>query len=250
MIKCARPLSGNMLKIIGALLMLTDHIGLIFFPGVTVLRIIGRLAFPIFAFFIAEGCRYTKNRLRYFLTVSGLAFVCQLGYWLFTRATNMSIFVTFSLSILCVYAVQHFKEVAFDEERTRVGIFVAFLLVILALALPVILEHVLRLKFDYGAVGALVPVLTSLFHKPRNINTAHALFDRLDTHWMSVLLTAVGLIILALNNDVRIQLFSLFALPLLLMYSGERGRWKLKYFFYVFYPAHLALLYGIAMLIN
>ena len=55
-----RFLSNNALKIIAALAMLADHAGYLLFPDVTVLRIIGRLAFPIFAFTIAEWSRTHK----------------------------------------------------------------------------------------------------------------------------------------------------------------------------------------------
>ena len=56
-----RTLNGNALKIIGAVSMFIDHVGVLFFPRVLFLRIIGRLAFPIFAYLIAEGCRHTNN---------------------------------------------------------------------------------------------------------------------------------------------------------------------------------------------
>ena len=55
-------LSNDRLKIIAAAAMLIDHIGAYLLPQVRILRIIGRIAFPIFAFMIAEGCRYTKNK--------------------------------------------------------------------------------------------------------------------------------------------------------------------------------------------
>jgi len=44
--------------------MTVDHLGFILFPSLIILRIIGRIAFPIFAYMIAEGCRYTKNEKR------------------------------------------------------------------------------------------------------------------------------------------------------------------------------------------
>ena len=45
------------------------------------------------------------------------------------------------------------------------------------------------------------------------------------------------------------RLLALLALPLLMLYSGRRGKWNMKYFFYIFYPAHLAILQGIAWLL-
>ena len=54
-------LSSNILKIVACISMLLDHIGFIFFPQYIIFRILGRVAFPIFAFMIAEGCYYTKN---------------------------------------------------------------------------------------------------------------------------------------------------------------------------------------------
>ncbi|MBR6552622.1 MAG: hypothetical protein IKT89_07260, partial [Clostridia bacterium] len=62
-------LTNNQLKIIAMFSMLLDHIGKVLLPQYPILQIIGRLAFPIFAFMIAEGCFYTKNKTRYFLTI-------------------------------------------------------------------------------------------------------------------------------------------------------------------------------------
>ena len=62
-------LSAFHLKTVACILMVIDHIGLVIFPYVQILRIIGRLSFPIFAYFITEGCKYTKNKFKYFLTV-------------------------------------------------------------------------------------------------------------------------------------------------------------------------------------
>jgi hypothetical protein len=55
-------LSGSTIKIIACILMAIDHIGYHLFPNLIILRIIGRLSMPLFAFFIAEGCYYTKNK--------------------------------------------------------------------------------------------------------------------------------------------------------------------------------------------
>ena len=106
-------LSGNVLKTIAALSMLIDHIGVMFFPQVKLLRIIGRIALPIFSFMIAEGARYTRNKMRYFFTVFGLASVCQFVYFLYDGDTYMSILVTFSLSILAIYALDFLRNACF-----------------------------------------------------------------------------------------------------------------------------------------
>lgn len=98
-------LSGNELKILGAIFMVIDHVGLMFFPTLKILRIIGRLAYPIFAFMIAEGCYYTKNKIKYFLNVFVLGAICQLVYYFYDRQLYMSILITFSLSILLIYAL-------------------------------------------------------------------------------------------------------------------------------------------------
>lgn len=56
----------NQLKTIAAISMLIDHVGLTFFPELRILRILGRLAFPIFSFFVYEGFVYTRSKSRYF----------------------------------------------------------------------------------------------------------------------------------------------------------------------------------------
>ena len=71
-IKC---LTGNQLKIFALIAMTLDHIGLELLPQYPFLRIIGRLAFPLFAYMIAEGCRYTKNRTRYLLCIASMGLV-------------------------------------------------------------------------------------------------------------------------------------------------------------------------------
>lgn len=100
-----RRLSSNALKLIAALTMLIDHIGVILLPNVPILRVIGRIAFPIYAFMIAEGCAYTKNKLRYFLSVFLLGAVCQIVYGIFDSEVYLGILITFSLSILVIHAI-------------------------------------------------------------------------------------------------------------------------------------------------
>ena len=100
-------LTNNQLKIIAMISMLIDHIGVQIFPHVLIFRIIGRLAFPIFAYMIAEGCFYTKNKARYLLMVFGLGFICQLVFYFFMNSLYQGILMTFTLSIICIYAIDY-----------------------------------------------------------------------------------------------------------------------------------------------
>lgn len=60
--KTIAGLTGNQLKLLALIAMTCDHVGLQLLPQFIILRIIGRLAAPLFAYMIAEGCRYTHNR--------------------------------------------------------------------------------------------------------------------------------------------------------------------------------------------
>ena len=64
-------LTGNQLKLLALFAMTCDHVGLQLLPQFIILRIIGRLAAPLFAYMIAEGCRYTHDRGRYLGETSG-----------------------------------------------------------------------------------------------------------------------------------------------------------------------------------
>lgn len=220
-------LSGNALKLLAALFMTIDHVGVLLLPHVIVLRILGRLALPIFAFMIAEGCRYTRNRLRYFGSVFALGVLCQIVYYLAERSLYFSILITFSLSIATIYALQDWKE-----QKTPRSALVFFG----AVAGVYALNRVFAI--DYGFWGCMLPVFAAAFQK-----------TALDRPWVNLGMLGLGLLVLAADLG-QIQYYALPALPLLACYNGRRGRWKLKYFFYLFYPIHLVLLQGIALLLG
>ena len=221
-----RPFSGNTLKLIAAAAMVIDHAGLMFFPENDLLRILGRLAFPIFAFMIAEGSKYTRSKARYFGQLFSLALVCQIVYFLVDGSLYLSVLFTFSLSLLMIFSLQACKE---KPSAFRIGVF----------ALSVISVWVLNQVFtiDYGFWGCMVPLFAALPH--------HTKYDQPVIH---VACLGLGLLILA-GSLGGWQIWSLAALPLLLLYSGKRGTWKMKYFFYIFYPAHLALLQVLAWIL-
>lgn len=243
--EASRGLSGNALKLIAAAAMVADHIGLMFFPQNLIFRIIGRLAFPIFAFMIAEGCKYTKNRLKYFLTVFGLGLACQAVYFVAQGSTYMSVLITFSLSILTIYALQGFRESIFDpacglwRKLLSAAVFAG------TVAGVWLLNRVMTI--DYGFFGCMLPVLPAAFQQRRG--AGEDCLTGLDKPLVHVAMLGLGALLLSLRQG-GIQIFSLLALPLLALYSGKRGKGNLKYFFYIFYPAHLVVLEGLRMLLT
>ena len=92
MIGKLRFLNANALKFLAAALMVVDHVGLLFFPYNLVFRAIGRISMPLFAFAVSEGCRYTKNKIRHFALIAGLAVICQLVYYFFDGSLYMLYF--------------------------------------------------------------------------------------------------------------------------------------------------------------
>lgn len=245
LLKNTRILNANALKLLAAALMLVDHIGYLLFPQILFLRIIGRLSFPLFAFAISEGCRYTKNKTRHFLLIFALAVVCQVVYYFFDNGNlYMSVLITFSLSVLTVYALQFFKQSLFSKETDGLDKGLCFTLFLAIVLCDYALCQVLTI--DYGFWGIMLPVFASVFDF-RAI-PAPTILQKLDNVSVRVCALAVGLILLAVSFG-GIEYYALFALPILLLYNGEKGTWNTKYFFYIFYPLHLAILQGISMLL-
>ena len=236
-------LSGNSLKLLGALLMLIDHIGVFLFPNTAILRYIGRLSFPIFALMISEGAKYTRNKTIYVLGIATLALLCQASLYLYdNKNLGMSILVTFTLSIVIIYTLNDIKKAFFsgDKKEKQTSLWL-FIFVITATYLFTLFFNV-----DYGFAGVLTPVFASLFDF-RNIDAPQRL-KKLDNIYIRVLSMGAALVILAFSMEAM-QFYSLLAIPLLMIYSEKRGRLNLKYFFYVFYPVHILVLEGISYIL-
>lgn len=224
-------LTNNALKIVAMLTMLVDHIGVYLYPNCEILRIIGRLAFPIFAYMIAEGCRYTKNRGEYLGMIAALGVVCQIVFFVAMGSLYQGILITFSMSILCIYAIDHFAKKR-NATSCILMIFVIFEVFFLAAVLPG-LETLGDYDVDYGLVGILLPIV--VYYMPGKIYKLAA---------VAGLLLSMGL------QDGGIYWYALLSLPLLALYNGERGKYKLKYLFYIFYPLHLVVLFFVGILIG
>jgi hypothetical protein len=239
-------LSGNALKILAAIFMVIDHVGVLLFPKVEILRIIGRLAFPIFAYLLAEGAKYTKNKLRYLLTMAAFALAIQLGYYIFDGSLTMSVMLTFTLSLMIIFSIDLFKAAIFTPSTSTLKKVCYGLIILGSMILAAVLHAIFDLDYDFS--GCMLPVFPALFTTPK-VKEPPALFEKLDTKPYRLFAMAIGT--LALSFDFGgIQFYGLLALPLLALYSEARGRFKMKYFFYFFYPLHLIILYGIAMILK
>jgi hypothetical protein len=236
-------LSGNMLKCIAAFSMLLDHVGYFLFPQYEVLRILGRPAFPIFAFMISEGCRYTKNKKKYFLTVFLLATVLQIICYFAIGMTDFISLAGFAIGILLVYALQFLKHQFFLPENT----FWKRAISVLPLTLGITAAAVFckNVYVDYGFWGCNMMLFPSLLDSTDD--NAPAWLKKVDRLWLRALLLLPPMLLLT-RESVSIQIWSLTALPLLLLYSGKRGKRPMKYFFYIFYPVHVGVLALLSML--
>lgn len=225
-----RPgLTGNALKLLAMAAMTADHVGLMLLPQFPLLRILGRLSLPIFAYMIAEGCRYTHDRRKYLLRLAGLALACQLVYYFAMGSLYQCILVTFTLSVCLIYAAEFSAR---SRAALPVLLFwgVSALVCIVCEVLPAMVPG---FGIDYGLIGVLLPLV---------IYTQAALKRKLVA-------ASVMLVLLSLQLG-GIQWFSLAALPLLALYNGQRGTYKIGSFFYLYYPAHLVVIYGLSLLIK
>ena len=199
------------LKMIAIISMLIDHIGYAFFPEVKILRIIGRLAFPIFAYVLTEGFVYTREVKKYMLRLGVFALISEIPFDLMRRAvlfetSTQNIFFTLFLGVVMMYLVSKTNIVIIQY-----GI-VAFLILVCRF-----------LHTDYSSTGLLIIIIFYIFRE-RKIEK----------------LLIVGLVFIAIAGGI--QIFAILALPLIALHSGEQGP-KMKLFFYLFYPAHLFILY-------
>jgi hypothetical protein len=252
-VKKIAVLNGNCIKILAAVLMLIDHIGYLLLPNIVVLRYIGRVSMPLFAFMIAEGCRYTKNKIRHFSMLFLLGVVCQVVYYFFDGGSlYMSILITFSLSTLMIYALQYVKKCIFSSEVKTVDKVLSVILFVASVFLTYVLNSIdtindTKFFIDYGFWGCMLPVFASLLDF-RGLPVPQIL-NRLDNHYLKLIPFALGIVLMCLNLNSTMEWYSLIALVPLALYNGERGKYNLKYFFYIFYPAHLVALQLIYMLI-
>lgn len=232
----SKGLDGGVLKGIAAALMLTDHVGAILLPEVPVLRCVGRLAFPIFAFFIAEGYAHTRDFGRYFRRLAILAVVSEIPFNLENGAvfdlTRQNVLFTFCLALLTLRGLEALGRERGFGRWSGCG---------LVLAAGFAAGELLRT--DYGGWGVVTVALLQLCRDGK--------YAKL---WLLLAMAAVNglgmgsLTMPVFGGEMPIQIFAVAALPVIWLYNGQAGPKGLRRAFYVFYPAHLLVLEGIRTL--
>ena len=182
--------------------------------GSEILNVIGRIAFPIFAFTLNERYVHTRSLKKYLLRLFIFAVSIQMPSILFGYDYPMNIFFTLFLGLLSIYI--------FNLKKMNV------ILKIILIGFILFLSQ--KFKLDYGIYGILVIINFNIF---RN-NKFKILMNFLVLNIYNVIFPKVF-------DLPDTQLFSLISLVFIFMYNGEKGR-SMKYFFYLFYPIHFFIL--------
>lgn len=216
-----KSLTQEALKLIACMTMLLDHIGATILPS-TGLRIIGRISFPIFCFLLAEGIAHTRNPKRYGLRLLTGALLAEIPFDLLfyggLTLAHQSVMITLLLGFL----------MAMWMKKTG-NMMLPFAVCFLAAEF---------LRTDYGGFGvALIAVFFVSREKPQKF--------LIQLIGMALIMWLMGSMEVSLGIiRVPVQMFALLAMVPIYFYSGRKssGNLWIQRAFYLFYPAHLAIL--------
>lgn len=227
-----KTLSSNKLKFIAVLAMIFDHLLWVIKPGynngvfILLLHLIGRIVAPIFCFFIAEGAYHTHNRKKYlarlliFALVSHFAYCFAFGinfipFWDGTFFNQTSIMWPLSLGLVGIMI-----------QDSKLNDFWKVLLTLLLC--------VLAFPSDWSSVAVMIVIFD------------YAYRNNFQKQMVSqTIFTGIYALIYCIFIDLWygiMQMGTIFSIPLLTKYNGERGKIKnFKWFFYLIYPIHLII---------
>lgn len=229
----------GLLKLIAIACMIVDHVGVAFYPRVYELRLIGRIAFPLFAWCLCVGAVYTRNIWKYALRLLIVGTLAQpIYFWAMNHQwSDLNIFFELMIGLLAIAGIRE------NWNGSRYW----------GPALALMASLVLPLKNSYGWQGILFILLLYACRHRRSaiaaLMTAFCLYwgqgtIKLTTlfGWtlpneISFLPNASGL----LNDLSRVQFGALLALPLMLIPTGRRLRLP-KWIPYAAYPLHLLVI--------
>lgn len=258
--KGIRVLNSNRLKWIAIVLMLIDHVGAAlnalaryaaagsgwtqhFTDDFYFMRLIGRMSFPIFAFLIAEGCANTSNINKYLRRLLIFALLSQLPYQLFLSriygydsmfdVAQLNVLFSLAAGVICVICYRKFRE-------SGSWLWVLYILVIYCVV------PVLRMEYDLCAITI---ILLCYIFRPKKPGEAENIVTGSHTA-QALCCMVVSFAYYALTGGGVVQgLMAALSGVFLLMYNGEPGSRRGKWFFYVFYPAHMVIISGALMLL-
>lgn len=245
--------SSFQLKTIAILCMLVDHIASVFQPYMgelyTPLRTIGRLSFPIFCFLIVEGFAHTSSRVCYgirlglFCVISEPCFDLAFHHtWLYDEKQN--VFFTLLVGFLTIWAIDAIKN-RFLEKK--VFLCVKILLCSCVIAIACMMAN--WLMTDYSYRGILFICIFYLFRNRAWVGMSlFAGINLLCGYRISMIEEYGWQIAKPYVTNFLIQDAAILAILPMILYNGRKGR-NMKWFFYLFYPVHLLLLYLIYTLI-
>ncbi|MCU7652770.1 conjugal transfer protein TraX [Acutalibacter sp. LFL-21] len=240
-------MTWNVLKWVAIAAMLIDHTAAVlggWLPPLCsgLMRDVGRMAFPIFAYGIAQGCVYTHSARRYLGRLLLFAVLSEIPYRLALRAGSQA-FGLFNVFFTLLAGAACCQIVKFCRSKGRRWAWAA----VAPVAAIVLLCEVLGT--DYGGFGVLCVLLPYLFweSKPARIialGSVVAFLYVVVSHfqgfsyplWWMENPSALG-------GMLRQTLFALAGVGIIALYNGQPGSKKGKWFFYVFYPAHLLALW-------
>ncbi len=243
-----KKLNVNQLKYIAAFFMLLDSLYLAFpdvFPAY--FHLMSRFAAPLFAFFLTEGFFHTRNRKKYFLRLWLAAGLMLFGNLLSVpllknyRIRN-NIFLTLALGFSMICVLEAGKKA---EGKKKAVLYAAAFLIYAGGSV---------LGFEGGVYVLSVIGIFYLFYG----NRRKQVLAFLIWNFLFILLTGFPLPWRYESGAAWFQALcrkenlAFLFLPFLLLYNGEKGERSPfhRYFFYVFYPAHLWLIHGLAALLG
>ena len=219
-------MTASALKTIAIITMLIDHLGAVFFPQYRIMRMVGRLAFPIFAYFIAEGYSHTHDVRKYAMRLGAFALISEVPFDLaffgkFFYMGYQNVFFTLMFGLLAIWCFDRYR---YSSPVLAVGgVFGIGVLSVM-------------MNTDYAIFGIIMMLL---FHMLRDRQYAALLSVALLNLLYGLL--GAGILSGSFNIAGGIQALAGLSALLLLFYNGQRGR-SIKYLFYGFYPGHLLVI--------
>lgn len=240
-------ISSFTLHLLAMAFMLCDHLWATVIPGNQWLTDLGRLAFPIFAFMLAEGFFRTRNRKKYALRLLLFALVSEVPFDFMYGGTafypfHQNVLWTFLLAFGCMSLIQW----VWTESRQWKN-------AVLALAVPAITAAGVcfagwllgnLLMVDYYGAGVLTVLVFYFFHGRRWYDLAGQLVCLTMIHGVLLAGMVYPISLFGLSFDFPQQALALLALAPIWLYRGKQGPHSrpIQLLYYGFYPVHMAIL--------